>query len=178
MCEHRLSTARRLGGVESDFGAVIDDSAVLKFWYLRDTLHYSGAPMIGMRLGIRRPKIIRAASRDGVCLPEFYEGVLDAEDAGILSDCEGDRLIATDLIMSGVDLGGAEVYVVAEVAFALSAVVIDRALYCAELFGKVYPGRDVRSVLWYVKADEGCRNAAKSKGVELVRTEIKWLEEG
>ena len=149
---------------------MIDDSDILKFWYLRDTLHYSGAPMIGMRLGIRRPKIIRAASRDGVCLPEFYEGVLDAEDAGILSDCEGDRLIAADLIMSGIDLGGAEIYVVAEVAFALSAAVIDRTLCCAELFGRVYPERDVRSAVWYVNGDDDCRDAAEAEGIMLVQT--------
>ena len=149
---------------------MINESLMLKFWYLRDTLHYSGAPMIGMRFGIRRPKIIRAASRGGVCLPEFYEGVLDAEDAGILSGCEGDRLIATDLIMSGIDLGGAEIYVVAEVAFALSTAVIDRALCCAELFRRVYPGRDVRSALWYVNGDDGCRKAAELEGIVLVQT--------
>ena len=156
--------------MEGDLGAMMDDSDILKVWYLQYTLLYSGAPIIGMRLGIRRPKVIQAAGRAGGCLPEFYEGVLDAEDAGILSDCEGDRLIATDLIMSGRDCGGAEIYVVAEVAVALSTAVIDRTLCCAELFRRMYPERDVRSALWYVDADDGCREAAEAEDVMLVQT--------
>ena len=156
--------------MEGDFGAMIDDSDILKVWYLQDTLLHSGAPIIGMRFGIRRPKVIQAAGRAGGCLPEFYEGVLDAEDAGILSDCEAERLIATDMIMSGKDRSGVEVYVVAEVAFALSAAVMDRALCCAELFRRVYAGRDVRSALWYVNGDDDCRKAAEVEGIVLVQT--------
>ena len=152
---------------------MIDDSDILKVWYLQRTLH-SGAPMIGKRFGIRSPNVIQAVGT-GTCLPEFYEGVLDAEDAGILSDCEAGTLIATDMIMSGRDCSGMEIYVVAEVAFALSAAAIDRTLRCADLLRRMYPDSDVRSALWYVNGDDDCRNAAEAAGVELVRTQMKQV---
>ena len=167
---------KRLGGVEGDFRAMIDDSLMLNVWYLQWTLH-SGAPIICHRFGIPSPKVIRAAGRDGVCRPDFYEDVLDAEQEGILSGCEGEWLITTDLIMSGSNRGGAEIYVVAIASFALNAADIDRTLYCADLFRKVYSERDVRTALWYVNAADDCRNAAESAGIELVRTQIKWLDD-
>ena len=166
----------RLGGVESDFRAMIDDSLILKVWYLQDTLH-SGAPIIGHRFGIPSPKVIRAAGRDGICLPDFYEDIFDAKREGILSGRESEWLITTDLIMSGRDCSGAEIYIVAIASFALTSADIDRTLYCADLFRKIYPERDVRMALWYVNADDGCRNAAESAGIELVRTQIKWLDD-
>ena len=167
---------KRLGGVESDFRAMIDDSLILKVWYLQDTLH-SGAPIIGHRFDIPSPKVIRAAGRDGICRPDFYEDIFDSKQEGILSGRESEWLITTDLIMSGRDCSGAEIYIVAIASFALTSADIDRTLYCADLFRKVYPERDVRTALWYVNADDDCRNAAESAGIELVRTQIKWLDD-
>ena len=154
----------------------MDDSDILKVWYLQDTL-CNGAPVIGDRFGIASPNVIHTVGK-GTCLPDFYKDIQVAKREGVLAGRESEWLVTTDMIMWGRDCGGAEVYVVAVAAFEVSSDDVDRALYCAELFGKVYPGRDARAALWYVKADEGCRNAAESKGVELVRTWIKWLEEG
>ena len=165
----------RLGSVEGDFRAMIDDSLILKVWYLQNTLH-GGAPIIGHRFGIPSPKVIIAVGT-GTYLPEFNDDVLDAKREGVLSGCEGEWLITTDLIMSGRDCSGAEIYVVAIASFALDTADIDRTLYCADLFRKVYPERDVRTALWYVNADDDCRNAAESAGIELVRTRIKWLDD-
>lgn len=162
--------------MESDFRAMIDESLILKVWYLQWTLH-SGAPIIGMRFGIPNPKVIIAAGRDGICLPDFYEDILDAEEEGILSGCEGEWLITTDMIMSGNDRMGAEIYIVVVASFALDTADIDRTLCCADLLRRVYPGIDARTALWYVNADDDCRNAAESAGIELVRTQIKWLDD-
>ena len=166
---------KRLGGVEGDFRAMIDDSLILKVWYLQRTLH-SGAPIIGARFDIASPKVIIAVGT-GTYLPEFNDDVFDAKREGILAGCESEWLITTDMIMSGRDCSGAEIYIVAIASFALNTAAIDRTLYCAELFRKVYPERDMRMALWYVNADDDCRNAAESAGIELVRTQIKWLDD-
>ena len=154
----------------------MDDSDILKVWYLQWTLQ-SAAPIIGDRFGIESPNVIHTVVT-GTCLPSFKDDIFDAKREGILSACESQEIITTDMIMSGRDLGGADIYVVAIASFKLSSAAIDRTLSCVDLLRRMYPGRDVRAALWYVKADDDCREAAADAGVELVRTQIKWLEEG
>ena len=163
----------RLGRLESDVKTIKDDIGALKGWQLQERLHRSGLQQIGDRFDIPDPKIIRAVG-DGFRLPDFNRDVRRANKEGVLSDREYQRLINTDMIMSGRrDGDGAEIYVVAEASFALTSADIEKVLYSADLFKKVYPERDVRAALWYVNVDDVRRNAAETEGIELVRTQVK-----
>ncbi len=156
-----------------DVKTIKDDIGALKGWQLQERLHRSGLQQIGDRFGIPDPKVIRAVG-DGFRLPDFNRDVRRANEEGVLSDREYQRLINTDMIMSGRrESDGADVYVVAEASFALTSADIEKVLYSADLFKKVYPERDVRTALWYVNVDDIRRNAAETEGVELVRTQVK-----
>ena len=159
--------------LKSDVKTIKDDIGMLKGWQLQERLHRSGLQQIGDRFGIPDPKIIRAVG-DGFRLPDFNRDVRRANKEGVLSDREYQRLINTDMIMSGRrESDGADIYVVAEASFALTSADIEKVLYSADLFKKVYPERDVRTALWYVNVDDIRRNAAETEGVELVRTQVK-----
>ena len=160
--------------LKSDVRTIKNDVGALKGWQLQALLHGNGASQIGSRFGIRNPKVIRAAGT-GVNLQSFNDDIFDAMEEGILSDREYDRLINTDMIMSGRDRGGADIYVVAEASYALTSADIDKVLYSADLFKKVYPESDVRTALWYVNVDDARRNAAEAEGIMLVRTQIKQV---
>lgn len=169
----------RLGRVEddvaelkSDVKTIKDDVGMLKGWQLQALLHGNGASQIGDRFDIPNPKVIRAVGT-GFSLPDFNEDVFRAKKEGVLSDREYDRLKNTDMIMSGRDDDGADIYIVAEASFALTSADIDKVLYSADLFKRLYPERDVRTALWYVNVDDVRRNAAEAEGIELVRTQIK-----
>ena len=158
--------------LKSDVKTIKDDIGALKGWQLQERLHRNGAQQIGDRFDIPNPKVIRAAGT-GVSLPDFNGDARRAKKEGVLSDREYDRLMNTDMIMSGRDSDGADIYVVAEASFALTSADIDKVLYSADLFRRIYPERDVRTALWYVNVDYVRRNAAESAGIELVRTQIK-----
>lgn len=160
--------------LKSDVKTIKNDVGALKGWQLQALLHGNGASQIGSRFGIRNPKVIRAAGT-GVNLQSFNDDIFDAMEEGILSDREYDRLINTDMIMSGRDRGGADIYVVAEASYALTSADIDKVLYSADLFKKVYPESDVRTALWYVNVDDARRNAAEAEGIMLVRTQMKQV---
>ena len=158
--------------LKSDVKTIKDDIGALKGWQLQERLHRNGAQQIGDRFDMPNPKVIRAAGT-GVSLPYFNGDVRRAKKEGVLSDREYERLMNTDMIMSGRDGDGADIYVVAEASFALTSADIDKVLYSADLFRRIYPERDVRTALWYVNVDYVRRNAAESAGIELVRTQIK-----
>ena len=160
--------------LKSDVKTIKDDIGALKGWQLQERLHRNGAQQIGDRFDIPNPKVIRAAGT-GVSLPDFNGDVRRAKKEGVLSDREYDRLMNTDMIMSGRDSDGADIYVVAEASFALTSADIDKVLYSADLFRRIYPERDVRTALWYVNVDYVRRNAAESAGIELVRTQVKQV---
>ena len=160
--------------LKSDVRTIKNDVGALKGWQLQALLHGNGASQIGSRFGIRNPKVIRAAGT-GVNLQSFNDDIFDAMEEGILSDREYDRLINTDMIMSGRDRGGADIYVVAEASYALTSADIDKVLYSADLFRRIYPERDVRTALWYVNVDDTRRNAAEDEGIMLVRTQMKQV---
>lgn len=160
--------------LKSDVKTIKNDVGALKGWQLQALLHGNGASQIGSRFGIRNPKVIRAAGT-GVNLQSFNDDIFDAMEEGILSDREYDRLINTDMIMSGRDRGGADIYVVAEASYALTSADIDKVLYSADLFRRLYPERDVRTALWYVNVDDARRKAAESEGIMLVRTQMKQV---
>ena len=159
--------------LKRDVKTIKDAIGALKGWQLQERLHRSGLQQIGDRFGIPDPKIIRAVG-DGFRLPDFNRDVRRANKEGVLSDREYQRLINTDMIMSGRrESDGADIYVVAEASFALTSADIEKVLYSADLFKKVYPERDVRTALWYVNVDDIRRNAAETEGIELVRTQVK-----
>lgn len=160
--------------LKDDVKTIKNDVGALKGWQLQALLHGNGASQIGSRFGIRNPKVIRAAGT-GVNLQSFNDDIFDAMEEGILSDREYDRLINTDMIMSGRDRGGADIYVVAEASYALTSADIDKVLYSADLFRRIYPERDVRTALWYVNVDDARRNAAEAEGIMLVRTQMKQV---
>lgn len=160
--------------LKDDVKTIKNDVGALKGWQLQALLHGNGTSQIGSRFGIRNPKVIRAACT-GVNLQSFNDDIFDAMEEGILSDREYDRLINTDMIMSGRDRGGADIYVVAEASYALTSADIDKVLYSADLFRRIYPERDVRTALWYVNVDDARRNAAESEGIMLVRTQMKQV---
>ena len=170
----------RLGRVESDVAelksdvkTIKDDLGTLKGWHLQARLHSGGAQIIGELFGMPNPKIIRAVGGTGVSLPDFNETVFKAKRDGFLSDREYERLMNTDMIMSGRDIDGADIYVVVEASYALTSADIDKVLYSADLFKKVYPERDVRTALWYINVDDVRRKAAEAEGIALVKTQIK-----
>lgn len=165
----------RLGRVESDVKTIKDDVGALKGWQLQARLHGGGAQIIGERFGMPNPKVIRAVGSAGVSLPDFNEEVFKAKKEGFLSDREYERLMNTDMIMSGRDDDGADIYVVAEASSALTSADIDKVLYSADLFKRLYPERDVRTALWYVNVDDARRNAAEAEGIVLVRTQLKQV---
>ena len=171
----------RLGRVEydvaelkSDVKTLKNDVGALKGWQLQARLHGIGASEIGKRFDIRNPKIIRAVGT-GVNLQSFNNDLFDANKEGVLSDREYGRLLNTDMIMSGIDLGGAEIHVVAEASFALTASDIEKVLHSADLLRRMYPESDVRTALWYVNVDDARRKAAEAEGVVLVRTQMKQV---
>ena len=160
--------------LKDDVKTIKNDVGALKGWQLQALLHGNGASQIGSRFGIRNPKVIRAAGT-GVNLQSFNDDIFDAMEEGILSDREYDRLINTDMIMSGRDRGGADIYVVAEASYALTSADIDKVLYSADLFRRIYPESDVRTALWYVNVDDARRSAAEAEGIMLVRTQMKQV---
>ena len=160
--------------LKSDVKTLKDDVGALKGWQLQALLHGNGASEIGRRFDIRNPKILRAVGT-GVNLQSFNNDLFDANKEGVLSDREYGRLLNTDMIMSGIDLGGAEIHVVAEASFALTSSDIEKVLNSADLLRRMYPESDVRTALWYVNVDDARRKAAEAEGVVLVRTQMKQV---
>ena len=160
--------------LKSDVKTLKDDVGALKGWRLQALLHGNGASEIGKRFGIRRPKVIRAVGT-GVNLQSFNDDIFDANEDGVLSDREYGRLLNTDMIMSGIDRGGAEIHVVAEASFALTSSDIEKVLHSADLLRRMYPESDVRTALWYVNVDDARREAAEAEGIMLVRTQMKQV---
>ena len=147
---------------------VIPQDGFLKDHITRSELLGRAMWRVADRFNIRRTEPVLAVTL--LFGDEGFENVIcDAEDNGVLTDCEYYRIIDTDLIVQGISSDtNKDAYVALESSFTIDDSDIVRANRTASALRKVFPDADVWAAVYCaVISDENAQRAIDD-GVEVI----------
>lgn len=156
------ATNRRLDALERDVGE-------LKGVTLQLRLQHVGAGLIVTMFKLRNTRALRMAeaNRNSV---EFETALADAEDAGIITGADYDRLMVTDLIVRGVIRGASTIiYAPIEATYTIHRGDILKVNHSVAALRKVFPDADVRGALYYMDAADYIEYEAQDEGIGLIK---------
>ena len=153
---------RRLDALERDVSE-------LKGIVLQLRLQHVGAGRITTMFKLRNTRALRMAeaNRNSV---EFENILADAEDTGIITEADYDRLMVTDLIVRGVIRGSSTiVYVPVEATYTIHRGDMVKVNHSVTALRKVFPDADVRGALYYMDAADYIEYEAQDEGIGLIK---------
>ena len=158
----------RLRILEYDVNQLKIDGAFLKGKSLEYELPGRARARVEHRFNIRRTRAVRASTQQ---LPahDFEDAIYDAENAGVLSEIQRQRILDTDLVVRGRSLDtGKDTYVAVESSFTIADSDIVRANRTAAALRKVFPGADVWSAVYCAEISDQNTERAQDDGVEVI----------
>lgn len=121
----------------------------LKGTSLETKLYNRGMSNIATLLKVRNIRAVRVAEQD-VNSTAFNQAIQEAEDRGILSEREYDRLLATDMIVRCNRRGSTqEVYVAIEATYGVTNRDVVQVKLSEDALRKVFPDAEVHPALYF-----------------------------
>ena len=127
---------------------IVSQDNFLKDHSIRSELLGRAMWRVADRFNIRRTESVFAVTL--LSIDEYFENAIcDAEDNGVLADCEYYRIIDTDMIVQGISRDtGKDTYVAVESSFTIADSDIVRANRTASALRKVFPDADVWATVY------------------------------
>ncbi len=93
------SLTTHVGSLTTHVGSLTTDVGSLKGFALESLLHRRIRPLIGQRLGLRRPRVMQSAAQEP--LADLITPMESSADDGFITTEQANRVDATDLIVRG-----------------------------------------------------------------------------
>ena len=153
---------RRLDAIEHDIGE-------LKGIALQLRLQHVGVGRVSQLFKLRRTHALRMAETDRNSA-DFNEALLDAENNGVITEDDYDRLLLTDMIVRGRIRGTSTVvYMAIEATYRIHRGDIAKVNHSVAALKKVFPAVDVRGALYYMDAADYIEYEAREEEIGLIK---------
>ena len=145
------------------------DIGELKGVSLETKLYNRGVSLIATLLRVHSGRRVRVAEMDDNSA-EFNNVILKGLADGTLTEEEYDRILATDMIVSGRRTGSSSpVYTAIEASYSISRADIAKVSQTAKTLGKVFDNIEIHAVIYYMNVEPTIESEAVQQGVHLVR---------
>ena len=169
--EFKTYVDNRFDSVERTLKVHTDDIGELKGIGLESRLHNRGVSQVATLLSLRNNHRVRVAEQDANSV-EFNDRIYAAEENGVLSESEYNRLLDTDMIVRGRRRGSRnDVYVPIEASYSIARSDIVKVKSSADILGKVFPDAEICPVLYFMNISEHLSGVAEEEKVDLIRVE-------
>ncbi len=151
-----------------DVAQLKTDVGALKGFTFESRLQAAGLPQMVREFGLRRTRIVKLAEDNRVS-EEFNSAVWEAEDEGIISEAEYNRLTVTDMIVRARLRGDSDAvaFVVAEASYSIDEGDIGKVGLSAEVVRKVFPDTEVFTALYGVNISDDLLVSASNRGIKV-----------
>ena len=171
------ATDRRLQALEEgqqeikeDLRGHTDDLGELKGIGLETKLYNRGPSLIATLLKVRGSERVRVAETDANSA-EFNNAIYEAQDDGIITDDEYERILKTDMIIKSSRRGYSNpIYTVVESSYSVAGEDIRKVKATATILGKVFPDAEIHTALYCMNIASFIEEEAIQRGVHLIRT--------
>ena len=142
----------------------------LKDMYLEERLYNRGLSSIATLLKVRNSRRVRVAEQDDNSAA-FNQSIYEAEDQGVLTQREYDRLLDTDMIVQCSRRGSTQdVYVAIEATYGVTNRDITQVKSSECALQKVFPEAEVHSTLYFVSdLTENIGRRCREENVHLIQ---------
>lgn len=146
-----------------------DDIGELKGIGLETKLFNRGVSLIATLLKVRDGQVIRVAERD-VNSADFNNAIYEALGNDVLSEAEYDRVLDTDMIISGSRPGSSDpVYAAIEASYSVSRNDIAKVNLTAGILRKVFQDAEVHAALYYMEIADDIQEEAFRQEIHLIK---------
>ena len=138
---------------------------------LETKLFNRGPSLIATLLKVRRSVRVRVAETDANS-EEFNNVIYKAQDAGIITDDEYDRLLKTDMIIKSVRTGtSAPVYTAIESSYSVTREDVEKVSRSASILSMVFPEAETHAALYYMNITSFIEAEAVQREVHLMKAD-------
>jgi hypothetical protein len=157
-----------VAGLKTDVAELKTDVGALKGFTFESRLQAAGLPQMVREFGLRRTRIVKLAEDNRVS-EEFNSAIWEAEDEGIISESEYNRLTVTDMIVRARLRGDSDVvaFVVAEASYSIDEDDIGKVRLSAEVVQKVFPQAEVFTALYGANISDDLLVSASNRGIKI-----------
>lgn len=161
---------QRFDGIDQRLDRIEVDLGEVKGIALESKLYNRGISRIATLLKVRNSRRVRAAELDDNSVA-FNRAIEEAEEQGILSEREYDRLLDTDMIVQCSRRGSSQaVYVAVEATYGVTNRDISKVKGSESALRKVFPDAEVHTVMYYVNdMPEDLRQRCLDQHVRLIQ---------
>ena len=133
------------------------------------SLYNRGLSLIAAPLKVRDVYRVRVAERD-VNSADFNNAIYEALENDVLSEAEYDRVLDTDVIISGSRPGSSNpVYAAIEASHSVSRNDIAKVNLTAGILGKIFQDAEVHAALYYMEIAAAIQEEAAQQGIHLIK---------
>ena len=162
-------TNRRLDALERDVKTIQRDIGDLKGIGLQTRLQHVGVARISTMFKLRNCRSLGMAETNRNSL-EFNDALMNAEEDGVITEADYDRLMDTDMVVRGSIRGASTiVYTPIEATYTIHRADITKLNHSIAVLKKVFPDADVRGVLYYFDAADYIEYEAQEEGIGLIK---------
>ena len=148
-----------------------DDIGKLKGFALESKLYNRGPAYLATALNVYDIAIIRAAERDENSA-EFNTQLRDALESGVITMEEYNRVLRTDMVVSGRRPGVSDtVYAAIEASYAVHRADIRKVNQTKAVLDKVFPDAETITALFYTNIQPFIENEASEDNIRLIEVE-------
>ncbi len=146
-----------------------NDIGELKGIGLETKLFNRGVSLIATLLKMRNCQRVRVAERD-VNSADFNDAMYDALESDALSEAEYDRVLDTDMIISGDRPNSPNpVYVAIEASYGVSRNDIAKVSLTAGILGRIFQDAEIHAALYYMEIADAIQEEAVRQGIHLIK---------
>ena len=146
-----------------------NDIGELKGIGLETKLFNRGVSLIATLLKVRNGQRVRVAERD-VNSAEFNDAIYEALESDVLSEAEYDRVLDTNMIISGDRPNSPNpVYAAIEASYSVSRNDIAKVNLTAGILGKILPNAEIHAALYYMEIADTIQEEAVRRGIHLIK---------
>ena len=156
--------------IKEDVRGHTNDLGELKGIGLETKLYNRGPSLIATLLKVRGSERVRVAETDANSA-EFNNAIYEAQDDGIITDDEYERILKTDMIMKSSRRGYPNpIYTVVESSYSVAGEDIRKVKATATILGKVFLDAEIHTALYCMNIASLIEEEAIRWGVHLIRT--------
>ena len=149
-----------------------NDIGMLKGFALEGKLYNRGVALMATLLRVRNGQRVRVAEMDDNSA-EFNNAIFEALESDVLTEAEYDRLLDTDMIVSGRRPGSPSlIYTAIEASYTVSRADIYKVKETAAILDKVLSDVEIHAALYCVNVLPFVEDEATEQGVHLIKTRI------
>jgi hypothetical protein len=146
-----------------------NDIGELKGVGLETKLYNRGVSLVATLLRVHNGQRIRVAEKDHNS-DRFNRTVLHALENGVLSEEEYDRILDTDMIVSGNRAGSSQtVYTAIEASYSISRVDIAKVKQTADILSGLFADAEIHAAIYCMNVASLIEEEADQQGVHLIR---------